>query len=89
MPDRHRAFPLTDCCLTWDHTLISLPLHEPFFITSSRLLHLPVVRCLQYIERGTYGRELADIRWGASRVSGRGYFHLQERSIAVRLFIHL
>jgi hypothetical protein len=38
--------------------------------------------------RRTYGYELADIWWGASRVSGSGNLRLQEGSITLGQFLH-
>jgi hypothetical protein len=50
-----------------------------------------VVRCVQVTKvelRRTYGYELVDIWWGASRVSGSGNLRLQEGSITLGQFLH-
>jgi hypothetical protein len=57
----------------------------------SLVLHLSVVGCVQVAKvelRRTYGYELADIWWGASRVSGSGNLRLQEGSITLGQFLH-
>ena len=56
----------------------------------SLVLHLSVVRCVQVTKvelRRTYGYELVDIWWGASRVSGSGNLRLQEGSITLGQFL--